>query len=69
MGQANKKVSQKFENTRTKKIILLNVLFQCYYSFTYRLDWQMWFAALGSAEQNPWFISLVYRILQSKRLK
>ncbi|PIK46800.1 putative lipase maturation factor 2 [Apostichopus japonicus] len=28
-----------------------------------RLDWQMWFAALGSARQNPWFISLIYRLL------
>ena len=34
-----------------------------------RLDWQMWFAALGKAEQNPWFVSLMYRILQSKNLE
>lgn len=32
-----------------------------------RLDWQMWFAALGSAEQNPWLLSLVYRLLQNKK--
>ena len=31
-----------------------------------RLDWQMWFAALGSYGHNPWFISLLYRILESK---
>ena len=31
-----------------------------------RLDWQMWFAALGDYQHNPWFISLLYRILQSK---
>ncbi|XP_059087112.1 lipase maturation factor 2-like [Tigriopus californicus] len=31
-----------------------------------RLDWQLWFAALGSYQQNPWFISLVYRILQNE---
>ncbi len=31
-----------------------------------RLDWQMWFAALGSYEHNPWFISLLYRLLESK---
>jgi len=30
-----------------------------------RLDWQMWFAALGSYGHNPWFISLLYRILES----
>ncbi len=32
-----------------------------------RLDWQMWFAALGSAEQNPWFINLVECLLENKR--
>uniref|UniRef100_A0A8C5DUB9 Lipase maturation factor n=1 Tax=Gouania willdenowi TaxID=441366 RepID=A0A8C5DUB9_GOUWI len=29
-----------------------------------RLDWQMWFAALGASA--PWFTSLVYRLLQGK---
>jgi len=29
-----------------------------------RLDWQMWFAALGSYQQNPWFISFVEGLLQ-----
>ena len=29
-----------------------------------RLDWQMWFAALGSPRENPWFIALIYRLLQ-----
>jgi hypothetical protein len=24
----------------------------------------MWFAALGSYQNNPWFISLIYRLLQ-----
>ena len=28
-----------------------------------RLDWQMWFAALGSAEQNPWFFNFLERLL------
>ncbi|KAM9816051.1 lipase maturation factor 2a [Syngnathus typhle] len=31
-----------------------------------RLDWQMWFAALGDNTQAPWFSSLVYRLLQGK---
>ena len=31
-----------------------------------RLDWQMWFAALGDYQHNPWFLSLLYRILESK---
>jgi hypothetical protein len=30
-----------------------------------RLDWQMWFAALGSYRQNPWFISLLERLLDN----
>ncbi|XP_050457179.1 lipase maturation factor 2-like [Cataglyphis hispanica] len=28
-----------------------------------RLDWQMWFAALGTYKQNPWLMSLTYRLL------
>ena len=29
-----------------------------------RLDWQMWFAALGTYEENPWFIAFLARLLQ-----
>jgi len=29
-----------------------------------RLDWQMWFAALGSYRENPWFGRLIVRLLQ-----
>jgi hypothetical protein len=29
-----------------------------------RLDWQMWFAALESWPQNPWFASLLSRLLE-----
>lgn len=29
-----------------------------------RLDWQMWFAALGTPQENPWFIGLIARLLQ-----
>jgi hypothetical protein len=29
-----------------------------------RLDWQMWFAALGPHESSPWFSRLVLRLLQ-----
>lgn len=28
-----------------------------------RLDWQMWFAALGSYQHNPWFIHLIDKLL------
>ncbi|KDR11021.1 lipase maturation factor 2-like [Zootermopsis nevadensis] len=31
-----------------------------------RLDWQMWFAALGTYHQNPWIMSLTYRLLQGQ---
>ncbi|HEV2045286.1 MAG TPA: lipase maturation factor family protein [Chthoniobacterales bacterium] len=31
-----------------------------------RLDWQMWFAALGSYRQNPWFVRLVICLLHGK---
>jgi predicted DCC family thiol-disulfide oxidoreductase YuxK len=30
-----------------------------------RLDWQMWFAALDSAERNPWILALVARLLEA----
>jgi hypothetical protein len=30
-----------------------------------RLDWQMWFAALGSYRQNPWFVSLLEHLLHN----
>jgi hypothetical protein len=29
-----------------------------------RLDWQMWFAALGNYRQNPWFLGLCLRLLE-----
>jgi len=29
-----------------------------------RLDWQMWFAALGTYRDNPWFVNFVYRLLE-----
>ena len=29
-----------------------------------RLDWQMWFAALESPQENPWFVGLIVRLLQ-----
>src|SRR5438128_1778986 len=31
-----------------------------------RLDWQMWFAALGSYPQNPWFVQTVVSLLHGK---
>jgi len=29
-----------------------------------RLDWQMWFAALGDYRSNPWFASFIVRLLE-----
>jgi hypothetical protein len=29
-----------------------------------RLDWQMWFAALGDYRDNPWFVNFLVRLLQ-----
>ncbi len=31
-----------------------------------RLDWQMWFAALGLYRQNPWFVQTVISLLHGK---
>jgi hypothetical protein len=32
-----------------------------------RLDWQMWFASLGTCEQNPWFLSFQLQVLKGSR--
>ncbi|XP_027525678.1 lipase maturation factor 2 isoform X2 [Corapipo altera] len=32
-----------------------------------RLDWQLWFAALGHHHSSPWFSALVLRLLQGQR--
>ena len=32
--------------------------------FQPRLDWQMWFAALGNHQENPWFDNFCERLLQ-----
>ena len=32
-----------------------------------RLDWQMWFAALDTPEQNPWLVGLIVRLLEGSR--
>jgi hypothetical protein len=35
--------------------------------YHYRLDWQLWFAALSSAEQEPWIVHLCYKLLKGDR--
>jgi predicted DCC family thiol-disulfide oxidoreductase YuxK len=32
-----------------------------------RLDWQMWFAALETPEQNPWLVGLIVRLLEGSQ--
>jgi hypothetical protein len=32
-----------------------------------RLDWQMWFAALQTPQENPWLVGLVVRLLEGSR--
>lgn len=34
--------------------------------YHYRLDWQMWFAALPGYGLQPWFLHLVYKLLQGE---
>ena len=31
-----------------------------------RLDWQMWFAALGEVERNPWFYAFAQALLEAR---
>ena len=35
--------------------------------YHYRLDWQMWFAAMSSAEDEPWLMHLVWKLLHGDR--
>jgi lipase maturation factor 1 len=32
-----------------------------------RLDWQVWFAALGYCENNPWFVRFLMRLLEGSK--
>ncbi|MCL4128101.1 UNVERIFIED_CONTAM: hypothetical protein GTU68_007157, partial [Idotea baltica] len=32
-----------------------------------RVDWQLWFAALGSYTQNPWFVSMAHKFLAGEK--
>ena len=31
-----------------------------------RLDWQMWFAAMGSPNQYPWTLNLIWKLLRER---
>ena len=35
--------------------------------FQPRLDWQMWFAALGNFQQNPWFVRFAIALLEGSK--
>lgn len=67
-------MSQSSESTKvrtvTARVILVeSILLFCPFSAPHqpRLDWQIWFAALGSYEYNPWFVHLVFRLLQGQQ--
>jgi hypothetical protein len=35
--------------------------------YHYRLDWQLWFAALSNFEREPWIVHLAYKLLRGDR--
>jgi hypothetical protein len=35
--------------------------------YHYRLDWLLWFAAMGSPREYPWAVHLVARLLEADR--
>ena len=35
--------------------------------YHYRLDWQMWFAAMSTYDDEPWIVHLVYQLLRGDR--
>lgn len=57
------------KNTVTSGILVVRIILFYLFSAPHqpRLDWQIWFAALGSYEYNPWFVHLVYRLLQGQQ--
>ena len=41
----------------------------CFISpYHYRITWQIWFAAMGSYQHNPWLVHWVYKILHGNKL-
>ena len=66
--------SARSENTKVRTvtacvIFVVSIILFCLFSAPHqpRLDWQIWFAALGSYEYNPWFVHLVFRLLQGQQ--
>jgi hypothetical protein len=45
--------------------LLLAFVFSFFSPCCLRLDWQMWFAALGNAQSNLWFLSLIRKLLDN----
>ena len=37
----------------------------CWSPYHYRLDWQMWFAAMSNVDRQPWAIHLVWKLLHN----
>jgi hypothetical protein len=35
--------------------------------YQYRIDWQMWFAAMSDYRHHPWIINLIYKLLSNDR--
>jgi len=35
--------------------------------YQYRIDWQMWFAAMSDYRRHPWIVHLVYKLLSGDR--
>jgi hypothetical protein len=35
--------------------------------YHYRIDWQMWFAAMGNYQQHPWLLNLVAKFLSNDK--
>jgi hypothetical protein len=33
--------------------------------YQYRIDWQMWFAAMSDYRHHPWIVHLVYKLLSN----
>ena len=67
-------MSQSASNSKVRTVAASGILVVSFLSFCLlsaphqpRLDWQIWFAALGSYEYNPWFVHLVFRLLQGQQ--
>src|ERR1044072_6833488 len=55
-----------FNDTATTEIYTLS-LHDALPIYHWKIDWQMWFAAMSPADLHPWFLTFVQRLLENEK--